>query len=1077
MRGWLLLQENRLEEAQRDYESIIKIGTDGNVSVNILSCANRGMACVCSEKGNFSQAKAFLATAQVTDVDKYPTLICQGLVYSKYNKVFEIEQISADLESVNNNIPHGIFLRAQARYRWGLRKVAIEDLETCIKLCISMEVVPGHLLTLARQEIIRILIKDEKYTRAHEYATMLRNNLTKYCLYETTDDFVEYGMRTGLWDIPTLKDVSHFEHWTKACCIICQLSEAEELLETKSTAGSDVPSLDFRESLSNVIKELLLAQKAKPGTPEIWHWLGYTHGQMQNWDEAYFCYRKCLEKEDVLDRDVVRQISYGMEVARACLATKEGRSRQAIEYFIAAEKFQSTFQTSGARQCVLLSDVPLWRKALVQLSCARNLASRGDRAKLLKVAVKDLQGAVERLHSHPKLMQARGYLAVAYRLLGKPEAALVHLDTALYMMQETVNVTRNQDNGISIWKEQLLPLAQTLWTERACCFLMMGALEQANENLEVCHGASNDRGDNSIHRVLQARLKLAVGQTAEALHCSTEALWEARSAMRDPYLRAWVNVQHTVCLLSNGMFEKAETHCTRALNDANAIANKYPETLLAIDLRAIMKIVNGKPHEALSDWQDLTRRQPRFLMAANDATVLRQIMDVLEKNQGNLNVKRYLQLAQKLSVAIRLASKKRTPRRNNLVGVRAWHLFDLFYLHLYRGIYLFYSESFQKAAHDFEISLSYLLAGEIRANRLTVAMMSLFLYFNGALSFLNAKMFAQSFAWFELALHAIDSAIGLADGENLSNAEAKLLCQRKKVITLFYGMTGLASGDTRRGRGALKSIGGKKILSRLQVGQSKSHGSIARVDVLDGRINSLRKNNTWKTLASGQRKMSFWKTHYCSVQIGAITLSTRSIGFWPVLPQSIDLAPSLQRFCIVSLGIENVDDCNDTIACPSLRINNANFQAAVEYENSLFEDGQLDGYSSAGSEGGNPFTEALPKEPRKSEETILPLPSFGAYRNAISPMPDTAKGTTVGTEEAQGVEDEISEGPFPQSFQSIENENPSTEQVMEELLPTWESLGFNGNFEDHFDVFAGGVPSDSTSSGSSYLSSTASLTE
>ena len=109
----------------------------------------------------------------------------------------------------------------------------------------------------------------------------------------------------------------------------------------------------------------------------------------------------------------------------------------------------------------------------------------------------------------------------------------------------------------------------------------------------------------------------------------------------------------------------------------------------------------------LSDWQDLTRRQPRFLMAANDATVLRQIMDVLEKNQGNLNVKRYLQLAQKLSVAIRLASKKRTPRRNNLVGVRAWHLFDLFYLHLYRGIYLFYSESFQKAAHDFEISLSY----------------------------------------------------------------------------------------------------------------------------------------------------------------------------------------------------------------------------------------------------------------------------------------------------------------------------------------------------------------------------------
>ena len=1072
LRGWLLLQESDLKGAQGDFEKIIKLGARWSVSATALSCANRGMACIWSEKGDFSRAEIYLARAQVTDVYKIPTLLCRGLIYLAFNKVFQIEQISSDLESIDSSIPHGLFLRAQARCNWGLKKQAIEDLRTCIKLCTVMQPVPGYLLVLARQEIIRILIKEENFREANECAKVLRVNLSKYCRDKDADDFVEYGRRTAMWEVPTLKDVLYFEHWTNACFNICRLSEAKEDND-KIHHGSDSHQ-DFQESLVQVIKSLQLAQKAKPGSPDILQWLGYTYGQMQKWDDSYFCFRKCLETGKVEDKITIQQVSYGMEVARASLAAKEGRNRQAIEYFILAEKVQT--ELKGQSKTTLLAAVPLWRKALVQILCAQNIAGKDERVKMLKSTVCDLQQVIQRLHRHPKIMQARAYLAVAYRLLGKPEDAIFCLDTALYMMQETLKVSPQQDDGILRWRSRLLPLAQTLWTERACCFLMMGELEHAVDTLKVCQDSADGENGDGLYQILQSRLKLIIGQPKEALHCSTESLWEARHALKDPYLRAWVNTQHIVCLLSNGMFKKAEIFCDKALSDADSISNKYPEMLALVDLRGILHVVNGNPDLALADWQMLVRNQSRHIMAASDSTILRQIVEVFECNTTNINNRRCLQLSQKLSMAIQLAVRKKTPRRNNMVGLRNWRLFNLFYLYLYRGVYNYYGGALEEATQDFESSLSQLMQNKIRTDRLTTAMMAVFLYYNGAVTYLRLKRSTESIAWFELALEAIDKSIDLSDKMGLNDGERKVLRNRKKVISLFYGLASLANGNSRKGRAVLKQFGGKKVFSKLQVGKSKSHGSIPHVDLLEGRINSVRKSNSWKTLASGKRKMSFWNTQYSNIKIGAVSLCTRLIGFWPVMPECNSLVPSLQRFCIVSLRIENIDDCNDTVACPSTRIKNANFEAAVEYENTLIENSQHeevldveDSDTSMGSEYANinqqdpttRYDDASPGQNHVHEPT----------RSPHHDVPPNGKENIEASPEYQSSEDEFAEEMIPQSFRSVEKLSCAAEQVEEEIFPTWESLGFDGVFEDHFDIFAGGVPSNSTSSGSSNSSS------
>lgn len=1004
LRGWFYLECGDYDSSRDDFVSIIKksLNSTPMIDGNTLSRAYRGFGCVCAFLNNFEEADFAFSKSLLLDKNKFPTLLGKSVLHLKYNKTLNVESNIDDMNAVVPNIPHGKFIRGLAKYRWGIKHDAMKDFEECIYMCFQTSPMPCHLLALSIKYQIEVMIVEERYKEANEKAKILSNVLQKECRGKEMEDFISFGIRLKCFELPTVKDCKFYENMTRAMMILCfpNCSEyGESRTDKRYKNNAEQSPGEFDRSLIHAANLLENAKKVNARDDyRVYHWQGFANILLGQWNQGFTNFHTALikfrehgnwsEQSAPKSKLINKTLSYGLFMTRAGLAVEKGRLEHAIQYLTVAEKTQKYIHLTKLKngEAFLISPLAIWRRALIKMFLVQTKAGHKERKMLLRQVCEDFNIVIDRIHSYPSNARARGYLASAYRQAGKPKHALTELDCALYLIDEYFNIIIKNYYGISndrngddrdvsniekMQRQKFLPLVQTLYLERAACFITLNAFGDANEDLDAYDNHSdivniNNLDDNdkktSPAVALRVRLHLERNERPEALKLSTTLLWTSSFESETSTFRLWAQHQHIICLIINGLYENAERHCNSAIDEMTTNNTKGIEHI--IDLRARLRVQNGNVDMAIADFVEAYRRQQRFNVVSNDLLALRAIYPVVGDNGWIDEIDLYTKCTQKLSIAIRTISTKHFSTRKKLHDHRSRQMFEPFYLYTYRGVMLIHLHKYKDAFADFEHALNHLEQGDREkvtnspqgnfanadsnyqqsSNSSYIAFHGLKMYlivksfmaYNGGIALLLDGKYEKAIIWFKLAVTSHEKLLNKNKGlfETYSKPERKLYENRLKVIKYFHCIANFASGNTKEGKKCIKELGSKTIMKLLQKRKrkSKTFSSIPTMDVMDGCLNHSTKNKIVRNYIK-KEGISYINNNLIVVRAGAFSTKTRPVIFWPHFSKCsiLDSLPSMERFSILSYAINNVRNRDDIVTAPCNRIMETHLDDAVDH--------------------------------------------------------------------------------------------------------------------------------------------------
>ena len=990
LRGWFYLEYGNYTAGREDFITAVQSAGKNSPIVNgeVLSQAYRGLACSCMYMDDFSAAEAAFSKSLLLDRKKYPTLLGMCILNLKFHKTLAVGSIVHDIFAVMPNMPHGNFLSGLAKYRWGIKHDAMKDFENCIYTCFQMSPMPCHLLALSIKYQIEVMIIEERFQEANEKSKILLSVLRKECKGKEMGDFVSIGLRMKCWDFPSEKHCTYYERMTRAMMI---LSPDED---TNSQAATDKPPGELDKSILYAANVLENAKKVSPANDyRVFHWQGYANILLGQWNQGFSNFRNALSTlqtstEGDEQKLLHKVLSYGVHVSCAGIAVEKGMLHRAIRYLSVAEKTQQYIHRNRLKKgdASILLPVTVWRRALIKMYLVQISSERKERKVLLKAAQADLKIALDRVHSHPTCIRVRGYLASAYRQNGKPKRALTELDCALYMVDEYFDKILQSFHGISqtpedekalniveqTQKQKFLPLARTLWIERAASFIALGHFEDAYEDLNAFDNSllksneqQNDDTETSINKksspahALRVRLNLEIGKRSEALKLSTKLLWSSQFSGEDISFRLWVHHQHIICLANNNLFGTAERHCSLVIDELlkqNTVGIEH-----IIDLRGRLRIHNGSIDLAIKDFIDANRRQQRFMAVANDLLAVRAMFPVTGNGGWTDEKDVHARSAQKLSIAIRTISVKQFVSRNKLHDHRSKPMFGLFYLHMYRGAILICLHQFRDAFLDFEYALNHLeqdptkvgnasrkpnTIGSVHNHDFSSSYVAFhgikmylavktFVAYNGGIALMQDGQYQAAAGWFKISMACLEDMLNekkqiLGERDKL---ESKLYENRYKVAKTLHAIANLAIGNSRQGKKDLRDLGGKKFMKNLEVGNGKAHGNIPILDMVDGCINSAKKKKNMRKHVR-REGIPYINNKMTAVRAGAFSIKTRPVIFWPLFSKNSisDSLPSIERFSILSYAINNARNQDDIVTTPCKRIMSLHLSEALEHD-------------------------------------------------------------------------------------------------------------------------------------------------